>query len=52
MQLQLGASKNLREVYDSHLRRLALLLKPALASGALIPRASSPRPWPPIRLDC
>ena len=39
MQLQLGASKDLREVYDSHLRRLALLLKPALASSA----AHSPR---------
>lgn len=33
MQLQVAAAKDLREVYDSHLRRLATLVKPAIAPG-------------------
>jgi len=33
MQLQVGVAKDLREVYDEHLRRLAHLLRPAIRTG-------------------
>jgi len=33
MQLQVGVAKDLREVYDEHLRRLAQSIKPAMAEG-------------------
>jgi AcrR family transcriptional regulator len=36
MQLQGDAAKDLREVYDDHLRRLAQLIKPALRSGMAV----------------
>lgn len=36
MQLQGNAAKDLREVYDAHLRRLAQLIKPSLGPGAAV----------------
>lgn len=33
MQLQIDAAKDLREVYDTHLRRLAQLVRPAMGIG-------------------
>ncbi len=33
MQLQVAAAKDLRDVYDGHLRRLAALVKPAIPPG-------------------
>ena len=33
MQLRVGVAKDLREVYDEHLRRLAQLLRPAMQAG-------------------
>lgn len=36
MQLEVAAAKDLREVYDAHLRRLAQLIKPAIGRGKSI----------------
>jgi AcrR family transcriptional regulator len=36
LQLQVDAAKDLREVYDAHLRRLAQLVKPAMGSGGAV----------------
>lgn len=36
MQLQVETAKDLREVYDSHLRRLAQLIRPALSPASAI----------------
>lgn len=33
MQLQVGVAKELQEVYDAHLRRLAKLIKPSMEAG-------------------